>query len=38
MVGGAPTTLEWAEEIGADAHAKDGPTAALVAAKLVGKA
>ena len=37
MVGGAPTTPEWAEEIGADAHAKDGPTAALVAAKLVGK-
>ena len=27
----------WAEEIGADAHAKDGPTAALVAARLVGK-
>jgi 5-methyltetrahydrofolate--homocysteine methyltransferase len=37
MVGGAPTTPEWAEEIGADAHAKDGPTAASVAAKLVGK-
>jgi 5-methyltetrahydrofolate--homocysteine methyltransferase len=37
MVGGAPTTSEWAEKIGADAHAKDGPTAAIVAAKLVGK-
>ncbi len=37
MVGGAPTTPAWAEEIGADAHAKDGPTAALVAAKLIGK-
>ena len=37
MVGGAPTTAEWAEKIGADAHAKDGPTAAMVAAKLVGK-
>jgi len=37
MVGGAPTTAEWAEKIGADAHAKDGPTAAIVAAKLVGK-
>lgn len=37
MVGGAPTTPEWAEEIGADAHAKDGPTAALVAARLIGK-
>lgn len=37
MVGGAPTTAEWASQIGADAHAKDGPTAAIVAAKLVGK-
>ncbi len=37
MVGGAPTTAAWAEEIGADAHAKDAPTAALVAAKLIGK-
>lgn len=37
MVGGAPTTAEWAGKIGADAHAKDGPTAAIVAAKLVGK-
>nr|NIO08537.1 cobalamin-binding protein [Deltaproteobacteria bacterium] len=37
MVGGAPTTAEWAEKIGADAHAKDGPVAAIVAAKLVGK-
>ena len=37
MVGGAPTTPEWAKKIGADAHAKDGPTAAKVAAALVGK-
>jgi len=37
MVGGAPTTPEWAEKIGADAHAKDGPTTAIVAAALVGK-
>jgi len=37
MVGGAPTTPEWAEKIGADAHAKDGPAAAKVAAALVGK-
>lgn len=37
MVGGAPTTAEWAAQIGADAHAKDGPMAAIVAAKLVGK-
>ncbi|MFQ5997455.1 MAG: B12-binding domain-containing protein [Dehalococcoidales bacterium] len=38
MVGGAPTTAEWAEKIGADAHAKDGPVAAKVAAALVGRA
>jgi 5-methyltetrahydrofolate--homocysteine methyltransferase len=38
MVGGAPTTPDWAEEIGADAHAKDGPNAAKKAAALVGKA
>jgi len=37
MVGGAPTTVEWAAKIGADAHAKDGPMAAIVAANLVGK-
>ena len=37
MVGGAPTTPEWAVQIGADAHAKDGPMAAIAAAKLVGK-
>lgn len=37
MVGGAPTTAEWAAQIGADAHAKDGPVAALVASKLMGK-
>lgn len=37
MVGGAPTTPEWAKNIGADGHAKDGPTAARVAAALIGK-
>jgi len=37
MVGGAPTTAEWAQKIGADAHAKDGPAAAREAARLVGK-
>ncbi len=37
MVGGAPTTQEWANEIGADAYAPDAPTAAKVAAVLVGK-
>ncbi len=38
MVGGAPTTADWAEKIGADAHAKNGPSAAKKAAALVGKA
>jgi len=37
MVGGAPTTPEWAEKIGADGYAKDGPGAAKVAAGLIGK-
>ena len=37
MVGGAPTTPAWAESIGADAHAKDGPTAAKAAAALIGR-
>ena len=37
MVGGAPTTAEWAAQIGADAHAKDGPMAAIVAAELIRK-
>ncbi len=37
MVGGAPTTQEWAERIGADAHAKNGPAAAMVAATLIGR-
>ena len=37
MVGGAPVTPDWADKIGADAYAKDGPTAAKVAAALVGK-
>jgi methylmalonyl-CoA mutase cobalamin-binding domain/chain len=37
MVGGAPVTREWVEQIGADAYAGDGPTAAQTAAVLVGK-
>ena len=37
MVGGAPTTEAWAAEIGADAHARDGPTTAQAAAALIGK-
>ena len=35
MVGGAPTRAEWAQKIGADAHAKDGPSAARKAAELI---
>jgi len=38
MVGGAPVTQEWADKIGADGYAKDGPTAVKVAAALLGKA
>jgi 5-methyltetrahydrofolate--homocysteine methyltransferase len=38
MVGGAPTTQKWADEIGADGWAKDGPAAAKAAAALIGKA
>jgi len=37
MVGGAPVTQEWADKIGADAYAKDGPAAVKVAAALVKK-
>jgi 5-methyltetrahydrofolate--homocysteine methyltransferase len=35
MVGGAPVTQEWAERIGADGYAKDGPAAVKVAADLL---
>jgi 5-methyltetrahydrofolate--homocysteine methyltransferase len=37
MVGGAPTTQEWANEIGADGYAADAPSAVKVAAALVGE-
>ena len=37
MVGGAPVTPEWAEEIGCDGYAKDAVAAIKVARKLVGK-
>ena len=37
MVGGAPTSQAWADEIGADGWAKDGPGAAKKAAELIGK-
>jgi len=36
MVGGAPVTAAFAEEIGADAYAPDAPTAVEVARRLVG--
>lgn len=38
MVGGAPVTREWVEQIGADAYAKDGPSTSLAASALLGKA
>lgn len=38
MVGGAPVTREWVEQIGADAYAKDGPSTSQAAAVLLGKA
>jgi len=37
MVGGAPTTKEWANKIGADGYASDASEAALVAEALIGK-
>lgn len=37
IVGGAPVTAEWAEEIGADGYAEDAIEAVRVASKLVGK-
>jgi 5-methyltetrahydrofolate--homocysteine methyltransferase len=35
MVGGAPTTSEWAEKVGADAHASDASDAVFLAEKLL---
>jgi methanogenic corrinoid protein MtbC1 len=35
LVGGAPTTQQWADEVGADAWAKDGPAAARIAAAML---
>jgi corrinoid protein of di/trimethylamine methyltransferase len=37
IIGGAPVTPEWAEEIGSDGYAKDAVGAVRVARKLVGK-
>jgi methanogenic corrinoid protein MtbC1 len=39
MVGGAPVTRRWAEEIGADGYAKDAMRAVVLARRLMeGKA
>ncbi len=37
VVGGAPTSPEWAEEIGADGHGADATEAVEIAKRLVGK-
>jgi len=37
IVGGAPVTAEWANEIGADGYAEDAVEASKVALKLVGR-
>jgi methanogenic corrinoid protein MtbC1 len=36
MVGGAPVTQAWADEIGADGYAEDAIAAVGVAKKLIG--
>jgi len=38
MVGGAPTTQEWADKIGADGYAKNASEVASLAATLIGEA
>jgi methanogenic corrinoid protein MtbC1 len=38
MVGGAPVTRAWAEEIGADAYAEDAIAAVDTARRLIGAA
>jgi corrinoid protein of di/trimethylamine methyltransferase len=38
MVGGAPVTPEWAEQIGADGYANNAPEAVEIAKKLMGAA
>jgi len=37
MVGGAPVTRRWAEEIGADGYAQDAMSAVELARELIGK-
>ena len=36
MVGGAPVTRAWAEEIGADGYAEDASTAVVEADRIMG--
>jgi methanogenic corrinoid protein MtbC1 len=38
MIGGAPTTRAWADEIGADGYAEDAIEAVTAAKKLLGVA
>ena len=38
IIGGAPVTQAYADEVGADGYAPDAATAVEVARKLVGKA
>ena len=38
MIGGAPTTRAWADEIGADGYAEDAIEAVSAAKKLLGVA
>jgi methanogenic corrinoid protein MtbC1 len=37
MVGGAPVTRQWAEEIGADGYSEDAVGAVAVARRLMGR-
>jgi methanogenic corrinoid protein MtbC1 len=37
MVGGAPVTRRWAEEIGADGYAKDAMSAVVLAQELMAQ-
>jgi trimethylamine corrinoid protein len=37
IIGGAPVTQTWADEIGADGYGKDAPAAVLLAKTLLGK-
>jgi len=37
LVGGAPTSLKWAQEIGADGYGENAPAAVREAQKLLGR-